>query len=182
MPVEKCPSDEYFTKVKTNSGLTPTHPYNIVPNEFAYGEWDETNLTLLFDTHAAFKAYTAVKSSDKWTEVESAAWERLRDQLYELDVRYHDLPGPKEIFVAGVELPSHLEAAVHLAVDIVCLQQKIDEATSAIGGKPWGVPGKPPEGSMSIWEKALWVTGLLGGGALVIYGVRAFQNRKGASG
>lgn len=176
----ECPSDAYYKKVQTSSGLTPAHPYNLLPNELAYGDWDRTNHSLLFDSHAAFKQYTAAKPVETWSAEETARWEVLRIELYDLDVRFEALPGPRSIFVSGLELSAHIESAVQLATDIVCLQQRIDEETEALGGKPYGAPGKPPTPAMGLFEKALTVGGLLGGGFLLIYGARSFQNRKGS--
>jgi hypothetical protein len=179
-----CPDDNYFKKVKTASGLVPTHPYNLVPNEFAYGEWDELNLSLGFDLHAAFKNYTSSKPIEAWTPEQTATWETLRDQLYELDLKYEALPGPRGIFVAGLDLPAKLEAQVQLATDYACLLQRIDEETVALGGKPFGSLGNPPPpecGTMCLIERALWITGLLGGAAIAVYGIRGFQNRKGST-
>lgn len=180
----QCPDDAYYQKVKTASGLTPTHPYNLIPNEFAYGEWDAVSLSLGFDVHAAFKNYTNAKPVESWTPAQVSTWEQLRDELFALDTKYEELPGPRGIFVEGFAIGAFLEQQVQLATDYACLQQRIDEETVALGGKPLGTPGKPPEpecGTMCLIERALWVTGLLGGGALVFYGIRSFQNRKGAT-
>jgi hypothetical protein len=183
-----CPSDEYFARIKTSSGLTPDNSYTFLPNELAYGEWDALSLSLAFDCHSAFKNYTQTKPQAEWSSEETTKWETLRDELFELDTRYGDLPGPKGIFVAGVEIAALLERQVQLAVDYGCMLQRIDEATESIGGKPHGPPGTPPKpppgaiaGTMTLLEKALTIVGIGVGGTLLIMGVRALQNRKGGS-
>jgi hypothetical protein len=182
-----CPSDPAYVEVlRTVSGLTPAAPYTLVANEFAYGEWHALVDSLLFRVHSDFKDYTVAKPAESWTDSENEKWARLRDELFSLDQELVDLPGPQGIFISGgLSIADELQAMVALAEATACLWQTVNETAATMGVETKG-PGDRPvpapglaDRTMGLLEKVVTVVAIVGGGAVLVYGIRAFQNRKG---
>jgi hypothetical protein len=170
-----CPNDSYLKKVQTASGLVPKHSYNLQPNEFALGEWGRLNLALLFDVHASLKALASSKSVTAWTADETERWEEFQQEVLNLDERYSVMPSPNEIFTSGVTA-QQIDVSVRFATDAVCLQQRLDEETQKLGGRPHGQSSVAPA-KMGFLAQTLLVTSLVGGGALLLYGAHSLQKR-----
>lgn len=174
-----CPTGKFAEMVKTPSGLTPDEPYNLIPNYIAYGDWLGQAMSVLARARRELKQYTEIKPAESWTAEETATWTTLGNEFDTLVDRYNDLPHPWDLL--DTSFPGELIGkAVNLTTDIACLWERISNEILSIGGKPIDPPGPLPK-SMSLLEKTLTIGGILGGGALLIYGVRTFQNRKGAA-
>lgn len=174
-----CPEGMYADEVRTTSGLTAEHAYTLIPNQIAYGEWLSTAQSLLTRARREYVQYGTTKPAEDWTATETATWTTLGNEFDAMVGRYNDLPHPWDLL--DTAMPAELiDRAVKLSEDIACLWQRITAEIEALGGKPIGTPdeAKRQGGNLGIFEKALIIGGILGGGFLVIYTVRAVQNRK----
>ena len=176
-----CPEGRYAAILRTADGLTPEHPYNLTPNIFAVSDWRAIAERAITRAEAAKREYGSFKPAEEWTEAENTMWNTLIEELQAIQERFDNVESVWNIFDwTHASAGSYITDLVAIATDAACMWQKFDEAHEALGGRPHGPPdpGALPKGDMTLFDKALLIGGLIGGGFLAVSLVRTFQNRK----
>ena len=179
-----CPEGSYAALLKTASGLTPSNPYTIIPNLFAMADWRAVLERVLSLMEAAFHSYKTAKPEGDWTPHETTQYNAVVERYNGVRRRADEI-GPAWNIVDW-DQPSageYITTYVGLATDAACVWQQIEEAHGTLS-KSRTTPVLPPDPSklptsMSFSEKALWLGGIVGGGFLLVYGLRSYQQKRG---